>query len=71
MYYFFQYMIGVVTVVSFTIGYKILYRTKIRDPKTADLQTGRRTLEGEELEMLNEYYKRSALRRFYTYIQLW
>ncbi|KAL5322763.1 hypothetical protein ACEPPN_010739 [Leptodophora sp. 'Broadleaf-Isolate-01'] len=70
-YYFFQYMIGVVTVVSFTIGYKILYRTKMRDPKTADLQTGRRTLGGEELAMLNDYYNRTALQRFYTYIQLW
>ncbi|KAH7348422.1 amino acid permease-domain-containing protein [Rhexocercosporidium sp. MPI-PUGE-AT-0058] len=70
-YYFFQYMIGVVTVVSFTIGYKILYRTKMRDPKTADLQTGRRTLGGEELAILNDYYHRTALQRFYTYIQLW
>lgn len=70
-YYFFEYMIGVVIVLSFTIGYKIIFKTKIRDPDTADLKTGRRTLGKEEIDMLNEYYSRSTLRRFWTYIQLW
>ncbi|CZR61357.1 related to amino acid transport protein GAP1 [Phialocephala subalpina] len=70
-YYFFEYMIGVVIVLTFTIGYKIIYKTKIRDPKTADLKTGRRTLGKEEIDMLNEYYSRSTLKRFWTYVQLW
>jgi amino acid transporter len=64
-------MIGVVIVVTFTIGYKLIYRTKVRDPKTADLKTGRRTLGPEEIAMLNEYYSRPTLKRFWTYIQLW
>lgn len=64
-------MIGVVIVISFTLGYKIIYKTKFRDAKTADLKSGRRTLGKEEIDMLNEYYSRSTIRRFWTYIQLW
>lgn len=70
-YYFFEYVIGVVTVLSFALGYKIIYGTKIRDPKTADLHNGRRTLGKEEIDMLNEYYSRTTFKRFLTYIQLW
>ncbi|KAE8454311.1 hypothetical protein EG329_005236 [Mollisiaceae sp. DMI_Dod_QoI] len=70
-YYFFENMIGVVIVISFTLGYKIIYKTKFRDAKTADLKSGRRTLGKEEIDMLNEYYSRSTIRRFWTYIQLW
>jgi amino acid transporter len=64
-------MIGVVIVLTFTFAYKIIYKTKIRDPKTADLRTGRRTLGKEEIDMLNEYYGRSTIKRFWTYVQLW
>jgi len=70
-YYFFEYMIGVVLVLTFTIAYKIIFKTKIRDPATADLKTGRRTLGEEELASLREYYARPLLSRFWTYVQLW
>lgn len=64
-------MIGIVIVLVFTVGYKIIYKTRIRDPKTADLRTGRRTLGREEIDLLNAYYGKSAIRRFWTYVQLW
>ncbi|KAK5023278.1 hypothetical protein LTS07_009501 [Exophiala sideris] len=70
-YNFFQYMIGVLLIVGFTIGYKLIFRMPWRDPRTADLKTGRRHLGIEEINQLDEYYKMSKWRRFGTYIQLW
>lgn len=68
---FFQYTIGLLIIVVFTLGYKIIYRTQWRDPKTADLVTGRRMLSVEEITELDDYYKMPKLRRFLTYVQLW
>ncbi|KAM0428953.1 hypothetical protein ACHAPT_006756 [Fusarium lateritium] len=68
---FFQYMIGVLVIFGFTLGYKLIYRTPWRDPATADCQTGRRPLSVEEINQLDEYYKMSKWRRFLTYVQLW
>lgn len=68
---FFEYMIGIVIIVAFTLGFKIIMRTQWRDPKTADLVTGRRTLSTEELQQLREYYAQSTWKRFGTYVQLW
>ncbi|KAJ0382374.1 hypothetical protein COL922a_012708 [Colletotrichum nupharicola] len=68
---FFQYMIGFLVIVVFTIGYKVIYRTPWRDPNTADCVTGRRNLSVEEINQLDDYYKMSRWRRFLTYVQLW
>ncbi|KAI8668783.1 AA-permease domain-containing protein [Fusarium keratoplasticum] len=68
---FFQYMIGVLVIFGFTLGYKIIYRTPWRDPATADCQTGRRPLSAEEITQLDEYYRMPKWRRFLTYVQLW
>ncbi|KAJ5129995.1 uncharacterized protein N7515_006034 [Penicillium bovifimosum] len=68
---FFQYMLGFLIIAGFTIGYKIIHRTPLRDPKTADLKTGRRPLSVHEINMLDTYYKQPAWRRFFTYVQLW
>ncbi|KAI8213063.1 hypothetical protein K4K52_006380 [Colletotrichum sp. SAR 10_76] len=63
---FFQYMIGFLVIVVFTIGYKVIYRTPWRDPNTADCVTGRRNLSVEEINQLDDYYKMSRWRRFLT-----
>ncbi|CAP85993.1 Pc20g06640 [Penicillium rubens Wisconsin 54-1255] len=68
---FFQYVIGLLIIVVFTVGYKIIFKTPWRDPKTADCRTGRRTLGSEEISLLDSYYKQPAWRRFLTYVQLW
>ncbi|KAK7224896.1 hypothetical protein V2G26_012899 [Clonostachys chloroleuca] len=68
---FFQYTFGFLVIVFFTIGYKVIFRTPWRDPATADLVTGRRTLGAEEIQQLDNYYRQPPFRRFLTYVQLW
>ena len=68
---FFQYILGILIIFGFTLGYKVIYRTPWRDPKTADCRTGRRPLSVEEIAMLDDYYRQPAWRRFLTYVQLW
>ncbi|CAI7602363.1 unnamed protein product [Penicillium palitans] len=70
-YYFFQYMFGLILIVFSTIAYKLIYRTKLRDPRTVDLQTGRRTLGTEEILELDKYEQMPSWRKFVTFIQLW
>ncbi|KAH9897460.1 amino acid permease [Xylariomycetidae sp. FL2044] len=70
-YGFFQYMIGLILVVGSGLGYKIVCRTKLRDPKEADLQTGRRPLSQEEVFALDEYGRMPGWRKFKTFVQLW
>lgn len=64
-------MIGLIIIVVFTAAYKIFRRTPWRDPKSADLPTGRRRMSPEELLQLDHYYGMSSWRRFLTYIKLW
>ncbi|KAJ6139034.1 hypothetical protein N7471_005520 [Penicillium samsonianum] len=68
---FFQYILGILIIFGFTLGYKVIYRTPWRDLKTADCRTGRRPLSVEEIAMLDDYYRQPAWRRFLTYVQLW
>jgi yeast amino acid transporter len=70
-YAFFSYTIGVVLIVTASLGYKLIMRTKFRDVKTADLITGRRILTNEEIIFLDQYYELPKWRRFTTYVQLW
>ncbi|CAI7664434.1 unnamed protein product [Penicillium crustosum] len=70
-YYFFQYMFGLILIVFSTIAYKLIYRTKLRDPRTVDLQTGRRTLDTEEILELDNYEQMPLWRKFVTFVQLW
>ncbi|EFW99737.1 amino acid permease [Grosmannia clavigera kw1407] len=69
--YFFQYMFGTVLILFCGIAYKAILRTKLRDPKTADLQTGRRPLSTAEIVDLDEYEKLSRWRKLYSFIQVW
>lgn len=68
---FFQYNIGVVIVIVFTIAHKLIYRSKFRQAATADLNTGRRTLRSEEISMLQKYYDRPARVRAMAYFKFW
>ncbi|RDW76926.1 hypothetical protein BP6252_04979 [Coleophoma cylindrospora] len=70
-YNFFEYMLGMLIVVFFTLIYKVIMRTPWRDPKTADLVTGRWILRPEEIQQLDDYYRMPTWRRFLTYVQLW
>ncbi|OQD92680.1 hypothetical protein PENSOL_c039G02885 [Penicillium solitum] len=70
-YNFFSYTIGLFLIIFSTIAYKIIFRTPWRDPATADLVTGHRTLTTEEIRQLNAYYERPFWRRIGTYIRLW
>lgn len=64
-------MFGTVLIVCSGIAYKLVLRTKLRDPKTVDLQTGRRPLSTEEIVELDEYEKLSKWRKFYSFVQVW
>ncbi|KIW70758.1 hypothetical protein PV04_02999 [Phialophora macrospora] len=68
---FFQYTIGLIIIVVFTLGYKIIMRTKWQHVETADLVTGRHVISTGELQMLDEYYQRPGWRRAATYVSLW
>ncbi|KAL4820504.1 amino acid permease/ SLC12A domain-containing protein [Aspergillus spinulosporus] len=69
--YFFQYMFGIILIFSTAVGYKLIYRTKLRDPRTVDLQTGRRPLGVEEIKELDGYKNLPAWRKFVSFVQLW
>lgn len=64
-------MIGLLLIIFSAIGYKLIFRTKLRDPAKVDLRTGRRTLGEEEIFALEAYYAKSKLQRFYSFVQLW
>ncbi|KAI0153865.1 amino acid permease/ SLC12A domain-containing protein [Pestalotiopsis sp. NC0098] len=68
---FFEYTVGFWLILAFTAGYKVIFRTPFRNPKTADCVTGRRTLGAEEIAQLDDYYRMPAWRRGLTYVQLW
>ncbi|KAH8705938.1 amino acid permease-domain-containing protein [Talaromyces proteolyticus] len=70
-YYFFQYMIGLILIVASTIAYKIIFQTKLRDPRKVDLQTGRRPLSVGEIRELDEYERLPRWRKFVSFVQLW
>lgn len=70
-YYFFQYMFGLILIVFSGIGYKLIFRTKYRDPRTVDLQTGRRILGAEEIVELDDYNAMPWWRKFVSFVQLW
>ncbi|KAJ4421732.1 hypothetical protein N0V82_003576 [Gnomoniopsis sp. IMI 355080] len=70
-YAFFEYVIGLILVVLSGVGYKIICRTKMRDPRTADLQSGRRPLNEEEILDLDRYNSQPTWRKVKSFIQLW
>lgn len=69
--FFFQYMFGLILIIVTGIGYKLIFRTKMRDPRYVDLRTGRRTLGPDEIRKLDWYYGLPAWRKFLKFVQLW
>lgn len=65
---FFQTMLCMPLFFTAFASYKIWFRTKIQDPATADLRSGRRYLTEEELDRLDAYYAMPLWRRFLTYV---
>ncbi|KAJ5948267.1 hypothetical protein N7466_001282, partial [Penicillium verhagenii] len=70
-YYFFQYMFGLILILFSGLAYKLIFRTKLRDPRKVDLQTGRRALLIEEIKELDDYEKMPGWRKFLSFVQLW
>ncbi|KAL4763865.1 amino acid permease-domain-containing protein [Aspergillus foveolatus] len=55
-YNFFSNILGILVILIPTALYKVIMRTKWRDPRTADLVTGRRRLSEEEILLLDKHY---------------
>lgn len=70
-YGFFQYTIGLILIVGLGTLYKLIFRTKLRDPAEVDLQSGRRKLSDDELTMLDRYYSQPGWRKLLGFVQLW
>lgn len=68
---FFQYVLGLIMILTSYLGYKIIFRTKIRDPKTVDLMSDRRPLTDDDIAELDAYYKQPMYRRFGSYFTIW
>ncbi|KAL1650731.1 hypothetical protein SLS58_000849 [Diplodia intermedia] len=68
---FFQYVLGLILILTSYVGYKVVFRTKIRDLKTVDLQSDRRPLSEDDILELDAYYKQGMYRRFASYFTLW
>ncbi|KAL5003721.1 amino acid permease-domain-containing protein [Aspergillus recurvatus] len=67
---FYLNILGVLVILVPTALYKVILRTKWRDPKTADLVTGRRQLLTEDILLLDEHYSRPLWRRVGTYVRV-
>ncbi|KAL4893027.1 proline-specific permease [Aspergillus ambiguus] len=66
-----QYTIGIVVIVSLTVGYKLIFRTSSRQLRKADHVTGRHIITPDEISELERYYSMSRWRRFLSYVQVW
>jgi len=66
---FFETMLCFPVFVTAFIGYKLWFRTKIQDPKTADLISGRRPITDEEYKFLDAYYAQPLWMRFVSYVR--
>lgn len=64
-------MFGIILIFGSAITYKLIFRTKLRDPRTVDLQTGRRPLGVQEIQELDEYERMPRWRKFASFVKLW
>ncbi|XXH01235.1 hypothetical protein Hte_007589 [Hypoxylon texense] len=67
---FFQTFLCVPLFIVLYVGHKLIYKTKIVDPATADLQSGRRPLSDEDIAFLDNYYSKPMYKRFLSYVTL-
>ncbi|KAL4751598.1 hypothetical protein BDW72DRAFT_212664 [Aspergillus terricola var. indicus] len=70
-YNFFSNILGILVILIPTALYKVILRTKWRDPRTADLVTGRRSLSEEEILLLDKHYNQPIWRKVGTYVKVW
>lgn len=68
---FFQYVLGLILILTSYVGYKVIFRTKIRDVKTVDLMSDRRPLSDDDIAELDAYYRQGIYRRFASYFTIW
>ncbi|PYI09770.1 AAT family amino acid transporter [Aspergillus sclerotiicarbonarius CBS 121057] len=66
---FFEMFLGVPVFVVAFLGYKVRFRTRVVDPKFAELRTGRRPLTGEEVRVLEEYGRLARWKRVVSYLR--
>ncbi|KAI9373285.1 amino acid permease/ SLC12A domain-containing protein [Aspergillus egyptiacus] len=70
-YSLFSNIIGLLLIIGPMALYKVVLRTKWRDPAMADLVNGKRQLSSEEIMLMDKHYSRPLWRRIGTYIKLW
>ncbi|RAK96005.1 AAT family amino acid transporter [Aspergillus ibericus CBS 121593] len=66
---FFEVFLGVPVFMAVFVGYKVWFGTRVVDPRTADLGTGRRRLTPEEMRVLEEYKAMPTWRRAGSYVR--
>ncbi|KIX07430.1 uncharacterized protein Z518_02083 [Rhinocladiella mackenziei CBS 650.93] len=66
---FFQTFLGVPIWIAAYLGYKLCFRTKIVDPATADLKTGRRPLTEDDIAFLDAYFAQPMWKRILSYVR--
>ncbi|KAF7561396.1 hypothetical protein G7046_g2753 [Stylonectria norvegica] len=67
---FFQTFLCIPLFLVLWAGYKIIFKTKLVNPATADLQSGRRPLNAEDIAFLDAYYSQPMYKRIFSYITL-
>ncbi|KAL3436533.1 amino acid permease/ SLC12A domain-containing protein [Aspergillus tetrazonus] len=70
-YNFFSNILGILVILIPTALHKVIMRTKWRDPRTADLVTGRRQLSEEEILLLDKHYNQPIWRKVGAYVKVW
>ncbi|EPE02144.1 aat family amino acid transporter [Ophiostoma piceae UAMH 11346] len=65
---FFENMLCAPLFIFAFVGYKVYFQSKVQDPQTADLQSGRRLLTEDELEYLDNYYAQPLWKRLLSYV---
>jgi len=66
---FFETFLGVPIWIVCYFGYKLWFKTKIQDPATADLHTGRMPLNEEDIAVFDRYYAQPTWKRAVSYVR--
>jgi amino acid transporter len=67
---FFQTFLCVPLFLVLWIGYKIIFKTKWVDPAKADIHSGRRPLNEQDIAFLDAYYAQPMYKRVFSYVTL-
>ncbi|KAK4941382.1 hypothetical protein LTR10_018651 [Elasticomyces elasticus] len=66
---FFETFLGVPIWIVCYLGYKLVYRTKFVKPAEADLQSGRRPLNEEDIAFFDHYFAQPMWKRALSYVR--